>query len=129
MEPQSPPTSPQRGGRPASRQSPAGIFVAPTLLQRALTEASRRENAEVRCCGALLPCACCLAQCAAARIAPAFARMRRCTLFAAHADAPRAAAAVLGGHCACGGGVVSAATRADGPNAAKHPPWRDEHMR
>ncbi len=57
MEPQSPPTSPQRGGRPASRQreAPAGIFVAPTLLQRALAEASRRENAEVRCCGALLP--------------------------------------------------------------------------
>jgi hypothetical protein len=52
MEPLSPPTSPQRGARPAARQQAqegrGGVVVPRTLLERALTETWRRENAEVR---------------------------------------------------------------------------------
>jgi hypothetical protein len=49
MQPLSPPASPQRGARPAARQQEAhGVSVPPTLLQRALTDTWRRENAEVR---------------------------------------------------------------------------------
>ena len=54
MELHSPPTSPQRGGRPASRlesereDEEERVVLPQTLLQRVLREASRRENAEVR---------------------------------------------------------------------------------
>ena len=50
MEPPSPPASPRRGGRAQAQQEASDevLLTEPTLLQRLIKAASRRENAEVR---------------------------------------------------------------------------------
>ena len=104
MEPPSPPASPRRGGRVQHEASDEAVLLTePTLLQRLIKAASRRENAEVRSAAAeALPAAPALRR-SGAHAARAAALRRP----AACAEAPLRMRAVLCGHsrvacCVCG---------------------------